>query len=458
MKTGLFFLALTAAFSLLHPAALLADGADESGKLKPMESADAVNVPAERVFGTLYKAGVLPLNGELLIYVPGEQPIKASHAGGALPEIIGQTPPDFIVLSGSREKLNAAAAALGIPKDEMNVAPLLGDLLAGKSQLNLPGGKPSGEGYDDEYPALDNAAQAEMDLIEFRRRGGGYLSDVRVTLDASAGLNIYDCFRILSAVSGISIVVDPYAFMEPVGGRRAPLQQPPAPGGSTGPGEFRDAGEFQTAGGGTGGAPAFYGIFRDTPFDIAFETIVSSNNLDYMVIPNESDPYSKPILFVTSRERMEHELNISGVSSISLYQTHYADPNQLQQILMNMNVLPSTDTGFYIYRGGLIGGQGGLGQGGGTGGGGTGRGGSGGGGGAGGSGSFGAGIPLPTAKSGLMIIKGTGADHAAFFNRLVGRESKVRDGRRFFMKVALSPEAMNDTLPASELTGYLVML
>jgi len=160
---------------------------------------------------------------------------------------------------------------------------------------------------------------------------------------------------------------------------------------------------------------------------------------------------------VTSRERMEHELRMAGANDISLTQPHYADVNQLGDILINLNIVPSLDVGYYVYRGGQIGGYGGNG-GGGTGGQGTGGRGSGGSGGTGGAGTFGASIPLPTAKGGLIIMRGSGADQAEFYNRLQARESNNRGGRLFFLRVAISPDAIENRLPADMLVSYFVML
>ena len=370
---------------------------------------------------------------------------------------MGETPPDFIILAGSREKLGKAAEALSLSKDELKIAPSLSDLLNGKNGIALPGGTRSEAETYDEYPSLNGTAKDEIELAAFLATRSDAISDVRFSVDATAGVNVYDVFNLLSEISGISIIVDPYAFQAPVGGTRPPLQGAP-PATQPSGGGFRGADEYSPVRLGTGGAAAVYGKFVNAPFDVVFETIIASNNLDYTLIPNADDPYAKPVIFVSSRERMEHELNIAGVSSIGEYQIHYADPLQLQQILINMNILPSTNTGFFIYRGGQIGGSGG-GQGSGSGGaGGTGGGGQGGGGGTGAGGGYGAGIPLPTAKGGLMIIRGTSADQAGFYNRLLSRESKVRDGRLFFMRIALSPGALENELPPGEMNSYLVML
>ncbi|MCD6120199.1 hypothetical protein J7K50_10260 [bacterium] len=433
------------------------------GELRPMDTKDLEYAEAEKVFGKLFEAGVTSLSGDLRIYAPSKPPIRASNALSGLPELLRETPPDFIVFAGTRDKLNKVARVLDVPVDELDVSPELGDLILGRDRSHIPvakGTKSPHEAEYNDYPVYSFETREMLELAEFMNTRTGGLSDVQITLDASMGLDFYDVMAILSEVSGISIIIDPYTFQEPVGGRRSPLQTtPPVRTSGGGGGGFREAGEFNPAMGSGGPAP-FYGTFMDTPFDVAFETIINSNNLAYMIIPNEADPYAKPVIFVTSRERMEHELMMRGASSIGLVQPHYADVNQLGDILINMNILPSIDTGYYVYTGGRVGGYGGGyggGQGGGAGGSGTGSGGRGIGGG-GSAGAFGARIPLPTAKSGLMIIRGCGADQAGFYNRLLGRESKTRKGRMFFMRYALSPDAAGNELPAYDLISYLVIL
>ena len=429
------------------------------GELRPMDIRNLAYAPAERLFGRLYEAGVVPLNGELRIYSPGHPWITASNATGGLPELLRETPPDFIVFAGTRDRLEKVANVLTVHTSEIEASPLLGDVLAGRDTSKMPPeSKPiqHHERQYNDYPDFNLQARDFLELVEYQGSRSGRLSDANVTLDASSGLDFYAVMAVLSEVSGISIIVDPYTFQEPTGGRRAPLQTPPQTPGERSPGGFRDAGEFNPDIGGAGPSP-FYGTFIDAPFDTVFETIIASNNLAYMLIQNPDDPYQKPVIFVTSRERMEHELRMAGANNITLMQAHYADVSQLGDILINMNILPSLDTGYYVYTGGQIGG--GYGSGGNSAGGqGTGGRGSGGTGGAGGAGAFGASIPLPTAKGGLIIMRGSGADQAEFYNRLQARESKNRGGRLFFLRVAISPDAIENKLPADTLVSYLVML
>ncbi|MEP0813804.1 MAG: hypothetical protein HRF49_03950 [bacterium] len=333
------------------------------------------------------------------------------------------------------------------------IAPSVDELM-GEAPAESSDNETVGEADYDDFPVYD--------LEQFRQREGEYelpefegmkdrLSDVLVTLPRA--ISIYSALTIMSQVSGISIILDPYWNMDPRG--TGPTDRPPldtlGPGGGFGGGGFREAGQFEAITFQEG--LAVQGNFTDVPFDIALKILLDSNNLKMKVYRDESDPYAKPIVFVTSRERMEHELK--DANEVELYQLHYADPNQIIQILWTMDILPSFNVGYYTYRGISGGNLGGQGQGGfGGSGGGTGRGGSGGGGsfrnasvdlstapayfaepmqgispgspgggggGAGGGqgqggqggiggqgqGGVGGGIPLPTAKSGLIIMRGT---------------------------------------------------
>lgn len=323
---------------------------------------------------------------------------------------------------------------------------------------------------DDSYRYGENARSSGDAYGTYELPGFPYedelISDVRVNLEAAAGYSLYQFLMFLSSISGISIIIDPYWVDEPFGTtRRDPPDPGYLPGGGAGPG-FRPADVFDVQLGIGGGSVR--GRFDNVPFDQALDIVLSTHNLYKVVYRNEDDPYSKPIILVTSKERLEQE--IPGQNEIDLYQLHYADPFQLYDILAQLNLLPSLTVGWYVYYGwgGGIGGGGGGGiGGGGIGGGGGGRGGGGygggggrrsaspddaaavggavrnnyfdplqvgqplqgigggaggaGGGGAGGGGGQGGGggigggggglggggIPLPTAKAGLVVMRGT---------------------------------------------------
>lgn len=285
------------------------------------------------------------------------------------------------------------------------------------------------------------------------------LSDVLVNLEAAGGMSVWSVLNLMSNISGLSIIFDPYITDEPTGGRGYRPPKDPfstiGGGGLGSGGGFRDSSSFNP--GGTGifnmAGTGVIGNFRDVPFDQALELILESNNLRKKIIRDPNNPYAKPIIYITSRERLEQETK--GANSIEYMQLHYASPNQINNILYQLDLLPSLYVGWYVYArdtdddgdsgsggsgsgsggSGGYGGSGrmsadfgqpmngvptsyfntpmqgsaGAGTGGGGGGGGTGGGGFGGGtgGGTGGGNNNTGGIPYETAKSGLIIMRGT---------------------------------------------------
>lgn len=203
------------------------------------------------------------------------------------------------------------------------------------------------------------------------------LSDVLINLQAAGGISVFSILNFMSEVSGISIIIDPYITTAPIGGRlnRAPLETLQFNAGQPIAG-FRDAGNFNGNLNFQGGTVV--GNFREVPFDTALKLICDSHNFRYKVFRDPKDPYAKPIIYVTSRERLEEET--PGANVIDFYQLHYADPGQIYQILYNLDLLPSIYVGWYVYVNPQSSGTGGGGYGGGRGGGGTGGGGFGGGG------------------------------------------------------------------------------
>ena len=214
--------------------------------------------------------------------------------------------------------------------------------------------------------------------------GGGKLSDVRVSLPAMNGMHVLDVLNYLSLISGISLIIDPYTFDEPFGGPRPPLVPEDPEGQANGEG-YRPADIFdpQLARPGT-----VIGNFVNVPFDVALELILAVHGLEYVVYDSQGNAqgggnsgtgaggYTKPVVLITSRERLEQEL--AGQNEIDIYAMHYADPYQVTEMLGDLNLLPGTDSGWYIYRGsgGGTGGSTGGGTGGGPGGGGGGMGGA----------------------------------------------------------------------------------
>jgi hypothetical protein len=313
---------------------------------------------------------------------------------------------------------------------------------------------------DQDYPKMpvegETAGEYQMPgFDEFE----GKLSDVMVNLNAATGFSIFQVLNLMSQIAGISIILDPYITDPPIGGvanRRVlePLQF--GEGGS--PIGFRDAAQFNALITEPG---SVIGNFENVPWDTALDIILQTHQFEKIVYRDEKDPYAKPVILITSRERKEQE--ILNANEIDFYQLHYADPSQIYTILYNLDLLPSVNVGWYVYRNtgggnnyggggggnnnnsgggnnnrntnaainpyldasaamsqgyfgndmqplqtGPGGGNGGQGGGGGGNSGGGGQGGGGGGiGQGGGGGSTGGGLPLPTAKSGLVVMRGT---------------------------------------------------
>ena len=388
---------------------------------KPAESAPLASAPAE--------THTLPTPADL----PNIPPGQSTSLGDALSAAVGGAPADLtppVGLDGETQQVPSVEQVLQMARAD---AARYGENAEGRSDIygtyELPG-----------FPGEEQQ-----------------LSDVRVNLDASAGFNVYQFLMFLSQISGISFIIDPYLRQEPTGNRRQPLDEGFIPGGGGGNDTgFRGANVFAPQLGESG---FVIGRFDNMAFDQALDMVLETQMLKKVVIRDKNDPYSKPVIMITSKERLEQELR--GQNEIDLYQLHYADPQQIYQILYQLNLLPSINVGWYVYQGNTggnnQGGQGGGGNqgggggnfqsasasdvaaageavrgnyfdttsdlgnnyiplqgaggggGGGAGGGGGGQGGGGrGGGGQGGGGNqTGGGVPLPTAKSGLVVMRGT---------------------------------------------------
>ncbi len=375
-----------------------------------------------RLLGYLYMKG----------YVTDQMPLEVVDLGGA------DDAPIVVTVLGNPAKVNRLARELRSGVLNSSNVP---DLVAEAVELaDAMDGKVDGN-YD--FPATDLNRQ---------------LSDVLVTLDASGGVNFFDVLNLLSEISGISIIIDPYLSDEPTGLRRAPLPETTEVGGGAGGeepgGGFRQGGEFNP---GIQLRPgSIRGNFKDVPFLQALDLIVRGAGYRYLIIP-PADQFGKPIIYVTSKERMEQELDIphlpvvrgpggmvqiasdqpvSTANRISFAQIQYAQPVQIYLMLGNLGLLPSEVQGWFGYSGfDLIGGGGFGGFGGGFGGGrfggggfpgGRGGGGIGGGptlpGGGGGftprSGNQAGSLPLPTASGGLVVYRGSGENLASYIRRV----------------------------------------
>jgi len=349
---------------------------------------DALGIPVvdlresdpQRVLGLAASTGLLDLEETVKVSTQNMGFLTIDPAGQSLVSWTRETPPTELYLSGTPSQVAdflkradpemvAALPSLeqfwAANKPDTRHSPTMGSRIGVDSRQRVKDDPLSGIYYNDTAP------QSRI------------LSDVRVTLPAMAGMNLYDVINYLSLVSGISVVIDPYTFDEPFGGTRPPLAPEPPQGADGGPG-FRPAGIFEPTMSGSSGT--VIGNFDNVPFDTALNLILSTHQLVYVVLesgetdskgsrygsPASTSPYQKPVILVTSRERMEQEL--SGQNEVDLWQNHYADPFQMTEILDQFGLTPSTVTGWFIYNGGQGSGYspgGGGGGGGGRGGGGS---------------------------------------------------------------------------------------
>lgn len=360
-------------------------------------SIDLSQADPQRVLGLASATGLLDIKATAWVTTEKMGTVVVKPAGLSLASWGLETPPSVLFLSGTPKQL-ADFLSRANP-DTLATQPTFSQVWeANKPKLKLasPSKKrSSGRGgvRSDPYAGLYVKEEPR------KSSGRGLLSDIRVSLPAMNGLHLYDVLHYLSMISGISIIIDPYTFDDPTGMRRDPL--PPDSDGedNSGPG-FRSAGVFNP----TDFRPGtVMGNFDNVPFDTALRLILETHGLEYVVYDSQSSRvnqgggrkvttrggnnrsssgYDKPIILITSPERLEQEL--SGQNEVDLLQFHYADPYQIEQILDNLN-LRTSSSGWYIYRGG--GGGGGRGGGG--------RGG-------GGGGTFSA-----SAKGGLLVYRGS---------------------------------------------------
>lgn len=364
---------------------------DRIAPLVPDFDPDALGIPTvdlsaaapDRVLGLAAAAGLLDMQGRARVATENWGELVVRPAGQSLVSWTEQTPPGELYLAGTPEQI-ASFLARG-DEQLLSRQPTLTQFWAANQPKAKHAPTLGGAGGSAMTPRQDRDDPFAGLYYASSMPGGGQLSDIRVTLPAMSGMNLYDVLSYLSLISGISLMIDPYTFDEPTGGRREP-KVPEEPEGTEGGAGYRPADVFnpQLARPGT-----VIGNFVNVPFDLALQLILETHGLEYVIYDSSggsehggSGGYTKPLVLVTSRERLEQEL--AGQNEINLYAMHYADPYQLTEILDDLNLLPGTDTGWYIYRGGGFGG-------GGVGGGGIGGGGIGGGGRGGGGGGYGGG-------------------------------------------------------------------
>lgn len=213
-----------------------------------------------------------------------------------------------------------------------------------------------------------------------------HISDAIVSLNVVSAQFI-DVMMILAEQAGVNFVLDAYWNIPPTGFIREGFRPPGGPFGGGGTGGFGGGGGFNPRDQSYNAGSVTMHL-TEVPFDLAFKMLMQANNLEYRVFRTSED--IDPILFISSRERIEQEL---GLGTIQIYHLNYIDPNAALTFLANMDLLPTTSGyGFWTYGGGGgISGGGGFGGSGGSGG----FGGGSGGGGRGGRGGWGGSSPVP---------------------------------------------------------------
>lgn len=404
-----------------------------------------------RVLGLAASSGLIQLRGNAIVGTAGRGEVSVRPAGQSLSGWAESTPPGELYLSGTSEEIESFMRLCGL--GDLDSQPGIKEIwldsrpTAGARPLAAGGRNSAGRKAWREYPGS---------LAYTNELPGGFkLSDIRVSLPATDGMNVYDVLDYLSTVSGISLMIDPYAFDLPTGSRRDPLVPDPPAGNQPQPG-YRPAGIFDSQLSRQG---TVIGNFVNMPLDQALALILDTHDLEYVVYGGGSSvsgggmttsaaggsqhSFERPVILVTSRERLNQEL--SGTNQISLYQFDYADPTQIYQMLGNLDLLPGTDSGWFVYDGGSRGAGGGGGAGGGRGGsrgngGGGSGGGNGGGVGAGGNGGF-----LATAKDGLLVYRGPTREP------VLRRVIEAVDNGAKMVRVLLAPETGADFVTAAAL-------
>ncbi len=363
--------------------------------LQPEQSV-TVKADPERVLTQMQGRDILSLDTRLTIIAEGSGTISSDQGGYGLRSALQEGAISEVVFIGHPGDVESARSFLRTTRFRSTARTLSADT----ERTRRPETYGDDNAADSDYPRLS---------VDEPRDPFGYqhlkdqLSDVLVNLPATSGYNFYKTLMLLSRMAGISIIIDPYLVDEPTGSWRSNKLEPPG-GGEDGGRGFREAGQFEAMDL-HGATNTVIGNFENVPFDLALKIILEAHNLDYLVFSTPETAYTKPVILVSSKERIEQE--IAGANEIDLYQLHYGDPVEIYNILDNMDLLPSRERGWWVYQNRNIGGGGGRGGGGGQGGGGRGGGGQGGGGrGGGGGGSGGGGGGVGPGSPGGMGVMG----------------------------------------------------
>jgi len=323
--------------------------------LRPEQEAELQSDP-KRLYELLSSEAGISFSSKLTVISDSAGSISTERGRSAIDSILTERPLNEIVFLARQKDLSKIREVLTrISKEKTTPADGLENQTLSSSMGTRPDAeKDSGVGIaDNDYPPI--AKQSSRPDYRYLK---SQLSDVLVDLNAAQGLNLYATLMLLSEISGVSIIIDPYITDEPTGSRRGRKIEPPGSGGEgQGPSEgFRDASRFEPSLL-QGGSRTIVGNLRSVPFELALDIILESHDLDYLVFSTPESNYTKPVILVSSKERIEQE--IRGANKVEFYQPHYADPDELYRALDAMGVLPSRVTGWYVYRGGQFGGIGG---------------------------------------------------------------------------------------------------
>ena len=341
--------------------------------LRPEQEAELQADP-KRFYESLSSEAGISFSSKLTVISDTAGTISTERGRSAIDSILTERPLDEIIFLAREEDLSKIREVLThISREKTTTSEKFESQTASYGTTTRPEAQndsPVSVG-DPDYPPMTN----QVSRPDYRYLKS-QLSDVLVDLNAAQGLNLYATLMLLSEISGVSIIIDPYIADEPTGSRRNRKIEPPGSGNESGGQGFREASRFDPSFL-QGGTRTVLGNLSNVPFELALDIILESHDLDYLVFSTPESNYTKPVILVSSKERIEQE--IKGANRIEFYQPHYADPDELYRALDAMGVLPSRVTGWYVYRGQQLGGigggygGGGFGGGGGIGGGGGGR-------------------------------------------------------------------------------------
>jgi len=221
-------------------------------------------------------------------------------------------------------------------------------IMALETVQDTPSDSPGSSFY--EYPEVPIATEdIEQGVYNFPQAeesiDPNHVSDAIISLNVTSA-DFQAVMMILAEQAGVNFVLDAYWRSMPSGFVREQFRPPGGPGGTGQTGGFGRGGGFNPTDSGGGGSVTMH--LSEVPFDTAFGMLMQANNLRFTVFRYTED--TDPILFISSRERIEQEL---GLGSIQIYHLHYIDSGSAFDFLRDMDLLPTTSGyGIWEYGGG----------------------------------------------------------------------------------------------------------